>query len=97
LNILGTFLGDANLDGAVDVSDFNLWNSNKFQPGVGWAQGDFNGDGVGDVSDFNIWNVNKFRIATRPTLGLALLESDDGMEHQDLRNDPIDEIWKSYV
>ncbi|MEM7315839.1 MAG: choice-of-anchor Q domain-containing protein, partial [Planctomycetota bacterium] len=23
-------LGDANLDGAVDVSDFNIWNSNKF-------------------------------------------------------------------
>ena len=37
--------GDANLDGSVDVSDFNAWNGNKFtssdvvcvpEPGAGW-------------------------------------------------------------
>ena len=59
--ILNTFLGDANLDRQVDVSDFNLWNANKFQAGVGWAEGDFTGDGVADVSDFNLWNANKFQ------------------------------------
>ncbi|MEM7317198.1 MAG: hypothetical protein AAF497_29035 [Planctomycetota bacterium] len=53
--------GDANLDGDVDVSDFNLWNSNKFTPQVRWDRGDFNGDGQVDVSDFNAWNQNKFR------------------------------------
>ena len=53
--------GDANLDGVVDVSDFNLWNNNKFNLGAGWCGGDFNADGTVDVSDFNIWNNNKFR------------------------------------
>ena len=72
LDIIGTKLGDANLDGVVDVSDFNIWNLNKFTsndpalPGKGWATGDFNCDGVTDVSDFNIWNINKFTSALRP-------------------------------
>ena len=52
--------GDANGDGAVDVSDFNIWNNNKFTSGTDWSTGDFNGDGSTDVSDFNIWNANKF-------------------------------------
>lgn len=53
--------GDANLDGVVDVSDFNLWNSNKFEAVAAWCNGDFSADGVVDVSDFNLWNSNKFR------------------------------------
>ncbi|MEM7311756.1 MAG: lamin tail domain-containing protein, partial [Planctomycetota bacterium] len=53
-------LGDANLDGVVDVSDFNIWNGNKFTSTAAWCDGDFNADGVVDVSDFNIWNGNKF-------------------------------------
>ncbi len=52
--------GDANSDGFVDVSDFNIWNSNKFQTGTHWGSADFNGDGSTDVSDFNVWNSNKF-------------------------------------
>ena len=52
--------GDANLDGVVDVSDFNLWNNNKFTNTAAWCSGDFNADGSIDVSDFNIWNTNKF-------------------------------------
>jgi hypothetical protein len=55
--------GDANGDGSVDVSDFNIWNSNKFQGGNDWSSGDFNGDGITDVSDFNVWNSNKFTSA----------------------------------
>ena len=55
-------MGDANLDGRVDVSDFNLWNNNKFQTGT-WSSGDFTCDGVVDVSDFNVWNNNNFTIA----------------------------------
>ena len=56
-------LGDANLDGVVDVRDFNLWNANEFT-GVGaWSQGDFNADGFVDISDFNIWNANRFQSA----------------------------------
>ena len=53
--------GDANLDGVVDVSDFNVWNSNKFGTTEAWCLGDFNADGVSDVSDFNVWNSNKFQ------------------------------------
>ncbi len=71
--------GDANLDGVVDVSDFNQWNMNKFTASSGWCQGDFNADGVVDVPDFNLWNMRKFtssdvRLVPEPTtLGLWLL------------------------
>ena len=59
--------GDANLDGVVDVSDFNLWNGSKFTNTAAWCSGDFNTDGVVDVSDFNLWNGNKFTAAdSRP-------------------------------
>ena len=54
-------LGDANLDGVVDVGDFNVWNGNKFTTSDGWCSGDFTADGVVDVADFNVWNGNKFQ------------------------------------
>ncbi len=78
-------VGDANLDGVVDVSDFNQWNSNKFGMTAQWTRGDFNADGFTDVSDFNLWNANKFKSSAgmRPvpepgslvliSFGLALL------------------------
>jgi hypothetical protein len=53
-------VGDANLNGAVDVSDFNLWNESKFTDVSRWCYGDFNADGSVDVSDFNLWNGNRF-------------------------------------
>ncbi len=56
----GYLLGDFNLDGSVDVSDFNLWNQSKFTTNSNWTSGDLNMDGVVDVSDFNGWNQNKF-------------------------------------
>lgn len=52
--------GDANLDGVVDISDFNLWNGHKFTRTAAWCQGDFNADGFSDTSDFNLWNGFKF-------------------------------------
>jgi autotransporter-associated beta strand protein len=52
--------GDGNLDGIVDGSDFNIWNSNKFTAVAAWCSGDYNADGGVDGSDFNIWNSNKF-------------------------------------
>ena len=63
LNLKGTLFGDANLDFDVDTSDFNIWNSNKFQSGRNWCTGDFNADGNTDISDFNIFNSNKFQSA----------------------------------
>ena len=52
--------GDANLDGAVDVSDLSAWLSNRMTSGhtiigAGWSRADFNGDGAVDVSDLSIW------------------------------------------
>ncbi len=52
--------GDANLDGDVDGSDFNLWNSSKFTSNSAWCSGDFNADGAVDGSDFSVWNSHKF-------------------------------------
>ncbi len=53
-------LGDANLDGFVDTSDFNVWNANKFTVSSAWTSGDFSLDGSVDTSDFNLWNASKF-------------------------------------
>lgn len=53
-------VGDANLDGVVDGTDFGIWNSRKFTAGNGWCGGDFNADGVTDGSDYGLWNSNKF-------------------------------------
>ena len=63
-NIGAAYLdGDANLDGFVDVGDFNAWNANKFTMNSAWSAGDFNTDGLVDVSDFGVWNNNKFSSA----------------------------------
>lgn len=51
---------DGNLDGSVDVSDFNLWNDEKFTNNPAYCSGDYNADGDVDVSDFMIWNNNVF-------------------------------------
>ncbi len=73
--------GDATLDGVVDVSDFNNWNSNKFTSNSNWCDGDFNADGVVDVPDFNTWNGNKFNASydaaavTEPSTALLCLLS----------------------
>jgi hypothetical protein len=59
--VVGTTFGDANLDGVVDGSDFNIWNDHKFDDCFSsWADGDFTSDGVVDGSDFNVWMNNRF-------------------------------------
>ena len=81
----GAYLvGDANLDGSVDVSDFNVWNTNKFTANSNWCEGDFNADGSVDVSDFNLWNTNKFNSSDvqsvpEPTSVLAMLLAFGGL------------------
>jgi hypothetical protein len=49
-----TFPGDANLDGTVDLFDFNRLSQNFGRTGRIWSQGDFNYDGSVDLLDFNI-------------------------------------------
>ena len=53
-------LGDANLDGAVDGTDFGIWNTHKFTVTAAWSTADFNADALVDGSDFSIWNIHKF-------------------------------------
>lgn len=71
-------VGDANLDGVVDGTDFGIWNSNKFTATGKWSKGDFNVDGVSDGSDFGLWNANKFTasdgsVVPEPTAGILAI------------------------
>jgi hypothetical protein len=45
--------GDANLDGLVNLQDFNRLASNFGGSGKGWSQADFNYDGLVNLNDFN--------------------------------------------
>jgi hypothetical protein len=53
-------LGDANIDGFVDGTDFIAWNGSKFTQSLLWSNGDFTADGFVDGTDFIAWNGNKF-------------------------------------
>ena len=64
VNIRGTLMGDANLDGDVNGLDFVVWNNNKFSSSNAWCHGDFDGNGVVNGVDFVVWNSNKFLSAT---------------------------------
>jgi Lamin Tail Domain len=84
-------VGDANLDGIVDGSDFGLWNSNKFTGNKNWCQGNFNADSVTDGSDFGLWNSNKFTAsdgAVVPEPSAALLSLAIGMACVRFRHKP---------
>jgi hypothetical protein len=56
-NIIGTFMGDANLDGTVNAADLNAVGLNWQNPG-GWAGGDFTGDGNVNAGDLNLIGIN---------------------------------------
>jgi hypothetical protein len=62
-----TRYGDANLDGLVNLSDFNRLASNFGTPsGAVWTQGDFNYDGIINLTDFNRLAANFGLSATGP-------------------------------
>ena len=50
--MLGTYYGDHDLDGDVDIDDLNTVRNNFGQPGK-WADGDFDGDRIVDIDDLN--------------------------------------------
>ena len=63
IEIMYTLLGDANLDGKVNGTDFNLMATNFNQAVTdGWDKGDFNYDGKVNGSDFVLLadNFNQF-------------------------------------
>jgi hypothetical protein len=49
-----TYVGDANLDGKVDGSDYSRIDNGYLHHVSGWANGDFNYDGVVDGSDYTL-------------------------------------------
>jgi fibronectin-binding autotransporter adhesin len=49
-----TYVGDANLDGMVDGSDYSLIDNGYLNHLTGWYNGDFNYDGVVDGSDYTL-------------------------------------------
>jgi alpha-L-arabinofuranosidase len=58
IKVMYTLLGDANLNGVVDGTDFGILAAN-FNKGVnGWDQGDFNYSGVVDGTDFGDLSAN---------------------------------------
>jgi autotransporter-associated beta strand protein len=52
IEVMYTLLGDANLDGAVNGSDFAILATNFNKAVSGWDAGDFNYDGAANGSDF---------------------------------------------
>jgi hypothetical protein len=64
--------GDANLDGKIGFTDFQIlldhWQNSG--NGIGWTQGDFNGDGVVNFMDFqamvNNWDPTDVNYTPAP-------------------------------
>jgi predicted outer membrane repeat protein len=89
-------LGDANLDGAVDVSDFNVWNANKFSLANAWTLGDFDASGQVDVSDFNVWNSNKFQVADA-VRGFRLNQVESPDDEDALIHSVVDSVFAELI
>jgi len=69
-NILGTFMGDATLDGKVDAKDLNQVGINwRVVDTAGWREGDFTGDGSVTAADLNFIGVNWRQGAPAAALG----------------------------
>lgn len=56
--LLAAVPGDADLNGMVNLSDFNALKSGFGSANLGFAAGDFNGDGNTNLSDFNFLKEN---------------------------------------
>ena len=63
-----TRYGDANLDGTVNLADFNRLAANFGSTGGDWSQGDFNYDGNVNLADFNRLAANFGLSATGPNV-----------------------------
>jgi glucose/arabinose dehydrogenase len=61
--------GDANHDGTVNLTDFNVLASNFGQSNRNYSQGDFNYDGLVNLSDFNVLASRFGQSVARGTFG----------------------------
>jgi hypothetical protein len=68
-----TLLGDANLDGRVDVSDFMRVRSH-FGQNATWSEGDFDYDGWVTFADFQLLEQN-FGLTLFPSVGSEILSA----------------------
>ena len=84
--------GDANLDGAVDGQDFNIWNIHRFQRVTDWWTADFNGDDVTDVSDFNLWFANRFSSVDGIGKAAALAPQPNVVQRAPLPNNNVADV-----
>ena len=66
---------DANFDGATDVLDRIVWNTNNFTDGTTFVTGDWNNDGATDVLDRIVWNTNNFTVASADPPGPIAAEA----------------------
>src|SRR5206468_3282975 len=69
-----TRAGDANLDGAVDLTDFTFLASSFNGTGKVWLNGDFNYDGTVDLTDFTVLASNFNTTAGSVDVGTAVPE-----------------------
>ena len=59
VELRGTFVGDADLDGQVNAADLNALALNwQADDATSWVQGDFNGDGLVNATDLNDLALN---------------------------------------
>jgi hypothetical protein len=78
IEIMYTLLGDANLDGVVNGTDFNLMATNFNQSvTAGWDKGDFNYDGVVNGDDFVLLANNFNHFANQSAVSAADLAAVD--------------------
>ena len=76
IEIAYTLLGDANLDGKVNGTDFNLMAANFNQAVTdGWDKGDFNYDGKVNGTDFNLMAANFNQAASQAAVSTPVTVS----------------------
>jgi autotransporter-associated beta strand protein len=74
-----TYVGDGNLDGKIDGSDYSLIDNGYLNHLTGWFNGDFNYDGIVDGSDYtlidNAYNTQASTLAAIDAQATASLTS----------------------
>jgi autotransporter-associated beta strand protein len=92
IELMYTLLGDANLDGKVNGTDFNLMATNFNQAVTnGWDEGDFNYDGKVNGNDFVLLadNFNQFANGSSPSASdIAALDAFAAANGISLQNVP---------
>ena len=69
-----TYLGDADLNGSVGISDLNTVFNNFGKSGMSWSQGDFDYNGGVGISDLNVVFNNFAKTSSSLTLDASQLD-----------------------